>query len=131
MKRTSINPWSWSIELGFDQAQLVEGARRQLLCSAQDSVDASGKSLHPGDMPTKLKVALDNLQEVLNAADMSFANVVRLNIHSTNVEALFQHFAILTERFGGGGERFATTVLGVSRLAGSGLMVALDATAMD
>jgi hypothetical protein len=37
-----INPWSWSIKLGFDQAQLIEGHRRQLVCSGQDAVDADG-----------------------------------------------------------------------------------------
>jgi hypothetical protein len=42
MVRTSINPWSWSVRLGFDQAQLIEGRRRELICSAQDSVDADG-----------------------------------------------------------------------------------------
>lgn len=132
MKRTSINPWSWSIQLGFDQAQLIEGSRRQLLCSAQDSVDASGKSQHPGDMAAQLKVALDNLEVVLVAAGMSLANVVRLNVYSTDVDALFQDFAILTKRFGDkGSDRFATTVLGVASLAGPDLMVALEATALD
>ena len=50
MERKSINPWSWSIKLGFDQAQLIEGHRRQLVCSGQDAVDADGKPQHPGDM---------------------------------------------------------------------------------
>jgi hypothetical protein len=42
MERTAVNPWSWSVNLGFDQAQLVEGHRRELICSAQDAVDADG-----------------------------------------------------------------------------------------
>ena len=49
MNRTAINPWPFSIQLGFDQAQLVEGHRRELVCSAQDSVDADGNALHAGD----------------------------------------------------------------------------------
>jgi hypothetical protein len=31
--------------VGFDQAQLVEGNRRELICSIQDAVNADGKSL--------------------------------------------------------------------------------------
>jgi len=50
MERKSINPWSWSIPLGFDQGQLIEGHQRQLLCSGQDAVDAEGNPQHPGDM---------------------------------------------------------------------------------
>jgi enamine deaminase RidA (YjgF/YER057c/UK114 family) len=129
MERTAVNPWSWSVKLGFDQAQLVEGRRRELICSGQDAVDANGNSQHPGDMAAQLGLALDNLEAVLAGADMTLANVVRLNIYSTDVDTLIQHFSILTERFEG--ERFATTVLGVAHLAAPDLVVALEATAMD
>jgi enamine deaminase RidA (YjgF/YER057c/UK114 family) len=131
MKRTSINPWSWSVKLGFDQAQLIEGRRRELVCSAQDAVDANGNSQHPGDMAAQLGLALDNLEAVLADAGMTLANVVRLNIYTTDVDTLLQHFAILTKRFEGTDQRFASTVLGVARLIVPQLLVALEATAMD
>lgn len=129
MERTAINPSSWSVKLGFDQAELVEGHRRDLICSAQDAVDANGNAQHPGDMAAQLELSLDNLVEVLAGADMTLANVVRLNVFTTDVDTLVQHFSVLTERFEG--ERFATTVLGVAQLAGPDLLVALEATAMD
>lgn len=129
MERTAVNPTSWSVKLGFDQAQLVEGHRRELVCSAQDAVDTNGNSQHPGDMAAQLGLAVDNLADVLARADMTLANVVRLNIYTTDVDTLIQHFGVLTERFDG--ERFATTVLGVARLAAPDLLVALEATAMD
>jgi enamine deaminase RidA (YjgF/YER057c/UK114 family) len=81
MERRSINPWSWSIKLGFDQAQLIEGHERLLVCSGQDAVDADGNPQHPGDMAAQLEFALDNLEAVLAAAEMTLANVVRLNLH--------------------------------------------------
>lgn len=124
MKRTGINPWSWSIQLGFDQAQLIENSRRELICSVQDAVDASGTPQHPGDMAAQLGLALDNLQAVLAEAKMTLANVVRLNIYTTDVDSLLQHFAVLTQRFEGGGERFASSVLGVERLISPQLLVA-------
>ncbi|WP_432892251.1 RidA family protein [Kribbella sp. CA-245084] len=131
MQRTAINPWNWSVGLGFDQAQLIEGRRRELICSAQDSVDADGNSQHPGDMAAQLRLALDNLEAVLDGADMTVANVVRLNIYTTDVAGLLPHFGILAERFGGTPDRFASSVLGVASLAGPDLLVALEATAMD
>lgn len=131
MERTSLNPWSWSLKLGFDQAQLVEGHRRELICSGQDAVDADGNSQHPGDMAAQLGLALDNLEAVLADAGMTPANVVRLNIYTTDVDTLLQHFTVLTERFEGTVERFASTLLGVSRLVGPDLLVALEATAVD
>ncbi|MEU4197496.1 RidA family protein [Kribbella sp. NPDC026611] len=131
MERTAVNPWNWSLGLGFDQAQLVEGRRRELICSAQDSVDADGSAQHPGDMAAQLGLALDNLEAVLAGAEMTVADVVRLNIYTTDVGLLLQHFGVLAERFGGSPDRFASSVLGVASLAGPDLLVALEATAMD
>jgi enamine deaminase RidA (YjgF/YER057c/UK114 family) len=62
-------------------------------------------------------------------AGMTLANVVRVNIYTTDVDTLIQHFGILTEGFEG--DRFATTVVGVARLAAPDILVALEATAMD
>jgi enamine deaminase RidA (YjgF/YER057c/UK114 family) len=129
MERKAINPWPWSLQLGFDQAQLVHGHRRELICSAQDAVDANGNPQHPGDMVAQLGHALDNLEAVLAGADMTLINVVKLNFYTTDMETLLQHFPIATERFEG--NRFATTVLGVSSLAAPQLLVAIEATAMD
>ena len=131
MQRTAVNPWNWSVGLGFDQAQLIEGRRRELICSAQDSVDANGNAQHPGDMAAQLRLALDNLEAVLAGADMTVANVVRHNIYTTDVGELLQQFGALAERFAGTPDRFASTVLGVATLAGPDLLVALEATAMD
>jgi enamine deaminase RidA (YjgF/YER057c/UK114 family) len=128
MNRTPINPWPWSVELGFDQAQLIEGHRRQLVISGQDAVDADGRPQHPGDMAAQLELALDNLEAVLAAADMTLANVVRLNAYTTDVDELFRLFPSVNERFGS--TRYATSVLGVSHLPAQ-LLVMLEATAVD
>ena len=130
-QRTSINPWSWSAKLGFDQAQLIAGHQRQLVCSGQDAVDANGTPQHPGDMAAQLELALDNLEAVLAAADMTLANIVRLNVYSTDVDELFKHWADLADRIGNADGRFTTSVLGVTRLAAPPLLVLLEATAVD
>jgi len=130
-KAQPINPWPWSVPLGFDQAQLIEGHRRQLVCSGQDSVDADGNPQHPGDMAAQLELALDNLEAVLAAADMTLANVVRLNVYTTDLDDYLKHFAHLNDRFGDAGGRFATTLLGVARLPAPQLLVMLEATAVD
>jgi enamine deaminase RidA (YjgF/YER057c/UK114 family) len=126
--RTPINPWSWSTKLGFDQAELIEGHRRQLVCSGQDAVDADGSPQHPGDMAAQIELALDNLEAVLAAADMTLANVVRLNVYTTDLDEYLKHFARLNDRFGS--SRYATTLLGVTQLPAQ-LLVMLEATAVD
>jgi enamine deaminase RidA (YjgF/YER057c/UK114 family) len=127
--RTAINPTSWSINLGFDQAELVEGHRRLLVCSAQDAMDADGNPQHPGDMAAQLDLSLDNLEAVLAEADMTLANVIRLNFYATDVDELLAHFDTVNARFGS--SRYATTVLGVARLPAPEFVVMVEATAVD
>ena len=131
MQRTPINPWPWSAKLGFDQAVLIEDHHRQLACSGQDSVDADGNPQHPDEMAAQLDLAIDNLEAVLAAADMTLANVVRLNAYTTDVDELFRNWTRLTHRFASSDGRFATSVLGVARLAAPTLLVLLEATAVD
>jgi enamine deaminase RidA (YjgF/YER057c/UK114 family) len=125
---TPINPHSWTIGLGFDQAQLIEGHQRMLVCSGQDAVDASGSPQHPGDMAAQLELALDNLEAIVAAADMSLANVVRLNVYTTDVDEAIRLFPRLNERFGD--SRYATSILGVTHLPAQ-FLIMLEATAVD
>jgi enamine deaminase RidA (YjgF/YER057c/UK114 family) len=131
MNRKSINPVSWSVNLGFDQAQLIEGHQRELVCSGQDAVDADGNAQHPGDMAAQLELSLDNLEAVLAAADMTLANIIRLNVYTTDFDELVKRWASLTGRFANSGSRFATSLVGVTRLFTPQLLVLLEATAVD
>jgi enamine deaminase RidA (YjgF/YER057c/UK114 family) len=101
MERKPINPWSWSIKLGFDQAQLIEGHQRLLVCSGQDAVDAEGNPQHPGDMAAQLEMALDNLEAIVADAEMTLANIVRLDwLHHRrrrDVQALPKSYGTLRE----------------------------------
>ena len=31
MERTAVNPWDWSIKLGYNQAEVIDGATRQVI----------------------------------------------------------------------------------------------------
>jgi enamine deaminase RidA (YjgF/YER057c/UK114 family) len=130
MERTAVNPWKWSLDIGFNQAELVEGARRELICSGQTSVDADGSPQHPGDMRAQVGLAMDNLEAVLAGAGMTLADVVRCNVYTTDVDAVFTCFDVFSGRFGAVGVRPACTLLGVTRLAIPELMVELEATAV-
>ena len=131
MKRTAVNPWPWSLNFGYNQAELLAGAHRHLICAGQTSVDADGSPQHQGDMRNQIGLALDNLEAVLNAAGMGLANVVRLNAYTTDVDEAMRHFDILGSRFGRAGVAPPMTLLGVARLALPPLMFELEATAAD
>lgn len=129
MKRTPVNPWSWSLKLGYNQGEVVEGATRQLNCAGQTAVDSDGNPQHPEDMRSQITLTLDNVQAVLKAADMSLANITRLNIYTTDVDEAMRHFDLLGGRFGPVEASPPMTLLGVTRLAIPGLMIEIEVTA--
>ena len=130
MQRTPVNPWPWSIAMGFNQAEVVTGHARMLFCAGQSAVDGDGNPQHSGDMPAQLTLALDNLEAVLGEVEMTLANVVRLNIYTTDVDRFLEHYGVLASRTGAARVAPPATLLGVARLAYPELMVELEATAV-
>ena len=131
MNRTPVNPWPWSLNVGYNQAELIEGARRQLVCAGQTSVDAEGRPQHLDNMRAQITLALDNLEAVLNASDMGLADITRLGIYTTDVDEAMQHFDLLGARFGPVKAAPPMTLLGVTQLAIPGLLFEIEATAAD
>ncbi len=131
MNRTPVNPWPWSLNFGYNQGEILQGVNRQLICAGQTSVDAEGNPQHPEDMRNQMVLALDNLEAVLSAADMSLTNITRLNIYATDVDEAMKNFDVFGARFGPLNAAPPMTVLGVTRLAIAPLMFEIEATAAD
>ncbi len=130
MERTAVNPWTWSAELGYHQGEIVSGHTRTLYLAGQTAMSSDGRPQHAGDMAAQLSLTLDNLEAALGVAGMSLANLVRLNVYTTDVDLLFQHYGVLASRLGAAGVAPPTTMLGVTRLAIPALMVELEGTAV-
>ena len=92
------------------------------------SVDENGAPQHPNDMAAQITLAVDNLEAVLDGAGMTLANVVRLNIFATDVDAFLAQLGVLHARLQGAAP--PGTLLGVARLAYPELMVEIEATAV-
>ncbi|MFF7770648.1 RidA family protein [Streptomyces massasporeus] len=130
MERTAINPVTWSLDMGFNQGEMVTGHTRTLYCSGQTAMSDDGTPRHEGDMAAQLALSLGNLEAVLAEAGMSLANLVRLNVYTTDVDLLFPHYGVLASRLGAAGVAPTTTMLGVTRLAVPGQLVELEGTAV-
>lgn len=130
MERAAVNPVAWSQAMGFNQGELVTGHTRTLYVSGQTAMNADGRPEHDGDMAAQLALALDNVEAVLAGADMSLASLARLNVYTTDVDALFPHYGVLAGRLAAAGVAPTTTMLGVTRLAVPGQLVELEATAV-
>lgn len=131
MNRTPVNPWPWSVNVGYNQAEIVENINRQVFCAGQTAVDGDGNPQHPGDMRSQIALSLDNLEAVLKKAEMTLGNTIRLSIYATDVDEAIKNFDLLGARFGQAGVSPPMTLLGVTRLAIPGLMFEIEATAAD
>ena len=130
IERVAVNPVTWSTEMDFNQGEVVSGHTRTLYLSGQTAMNGDGRPQHDGDIAAQLALSLDNLEAVLDQAGMSLANLVRLNVYTTDVDALFPHYGALVSRLGAAGVAPTTTMLGVTRLAVPDQMVELEGTAV-
>ena len=131
MKRTPVNPWEWSKQYQFNQAEIIEGAKRQLICAGQTSIGADGTVQHPNELGPQITDALDNLEEVLKGAGMTLSNVVHLTIYTTDVDGMLQNWEALASRLAGAGVAPPQTLIGVARLAFPELKIEIEARAAD
>lgn len=129
MKRTAVNPWNWSLKLGYNQAEIIEGQTRQLIVAGQTAVDENGAPQHAGDMRAQIALALDNLEAVLKRAGMDLSNVIKLGVYATDVDEALKNFDLMGMRFGPVQNAPPMTLLGVTRLAIPGLLFEIEATA--
>ncbi len=129
MERRAVNPWTWQQQFGFVQANEIRQPQRLLVISGQTSLDADANVTAVGDMRGQVEAALDNLETVLQQADMSLANLVRVNFYSTDMDRFLEEsHEVLAQRLAG--VEYVTTYLGVARLVLPDLLVELEATAV-
>lgn len=131
VRRTAVNPVNWSTAMGFNQGEVVSGHSRTLYCSGQTAMAADGTPQHDDDMAGQLSLSLDNLEAVLEGAGMSVTDLVRLNVFTTDVDLLLEHYGVLAARLGAAEVAPPTTMLGVTRLAVPGQLIELEGTAVD
>lgn len=130
MQARPINPQKWLGAFHINQAIEVTAGQRTLFVSGQTSNDANGAAMHPGDIVAQFHLAWANLVEVLAAADMTPANIVRLNFYTTDVGAFMANAERLVPIWAAAGCKPVSTLLGVTRLFEPSILVEIEATAV-
>ncbi len=129
MERRAVNPWNWQAQFGFVQANEVRAAQRILIISGQTAIDGNGHPVVAADMAGQTRVALDNLETVLEEAGMGFQNLVRLTFYTVDMDQfLIEASEVLASRLAE--VEYATSYLGVTRLAFPDLLIEIEATAI-
>jgi enamine deaminase RidA (YjgF/YER057c/UK114 family) len=130
MQTRAINPTDWLLAFNLNHGIEVTGGQRVLYLSGQTSNAADGAPMHAGDLVAQFRLAWSNLKAALAAADMTPANVVRLNMYTTDMDAFMAAAGELVPIFAADGCQPTCTLLGVARLFEPELMIELEATAV-
>ena len=126
MEKRLINPWQWQDARGYAQAVEVKNVTGTLYCAGQAAVLPDGSS-STADMETQLRLAIQNLEQVISAADYAPSGIVRLTVYTTSSEEFLFCFPILIDWVRQHGIQQATTLLEVKSLYET-LKVELEAT---
>ena len=126
MEKIIINPWQWQDERSYVQAVEVKNVTSTLYVSGQTAISANGISSN-ADMKTQLTLAIQNLEQVITQANFECSGIVRLNVYTTDTEALWPNFSILQEWIAKHNIKQATTLMEVKSLFET-LTVELEAT---
>jgi enamine deaminase RidA (YjgF/YER057c/UK114 family) len=129
MYRSIVNPWTWQADYGYVQGIDIHIPSRHVYVAGQCSVDAQGRPQHPGEMAEQLLQALDNAEQVLDAAGLRLSDVVQLRVYVTDLAQYFAALSTFTERLTAAGCRAAGTLLQVSGLALPDLLVEIELVA--
>ncbi|GAB2487051.1 RidA family protein [Jatrophihabitans fulvus] len=124
-----INPSTWSAAFGYDQAQLRAAPTRVLTLAGQGAVDAGGRLLHAGDVAAQIATSMQNVEDLLTRAGMTWADVTRMTVYTTDMDATFAGYGAIAGRLAAAGATPPATLLGVARLALPGMAVEIEVTA--
>lgn len=124
-----INPTTWNAAFAYDQGQLRTMPHRLLTIAGQGPVDEDGALLHVGDVTAQLALSMRNVETVLTAAELTLADVTRLTIYTTDIDATLAAYDAVVERLQLAGATPPASLIGVNRLAFPGMANEIEATA--
>ena len=99
-----------------------------LFLAGQVSTDPDGNVIGKGDMNAQVRQVLENMQTVLKSQGADFANVVKITIYTTDIDAYRQSGDIRAEYWKGMAP--ASTLVQIDRLARPDFLVEIEATAI-
>lgn len=109
---------------------VVATGSKQIHVAGTVALDTDRNLVGKGDMARQVEKTMDNIRKSLAAVGATLADVVRVNIFATDVDAyLHQGHIKLVDAFGAD-TLPASTLVGVTRLAHPDYLVEIQATAV-
>jgi enamine deaminase RidA (YjgF/YER057c/UK114 family) len=127
MGKTIINPKTMAPPPGYSYA--VKKSGTPVFIAGQVSIDAQGRIVGEGDAAAQVEQVFQNLRTVVEACGGTMADIVKLNIYTTDAAYRSQIVAARQRHFKEG-EYPASTYVVIAALAVPALLVEIEAVAM-
>ncbi len=129
MANKKINPISLRIPTkAYSQGVLVPcGDSNLLFITGQLPQDIDGTIIHQGDVEKQVRLVFSRISEILKEADMTFDDVVKLQIYVKNISYAKTVSSIRDELFAN--SKPASTLVEVSGFVKEGCSIEIDAVA--
>ena len=115
---------------GFGYSHVVAATGRLIAISGQVALDESGRLVGPGDPEAQARQVFENLRRCLAAADVTFADVVKLTIYVTDLATMAAVRAVRDE-YVDTARPPASSAVQVARLVLPELLLEIDALAVS
>ena len=126
MKRQNISSGApWEAIVGYSRAVRVGNT---VHVAGTTAVDQEGKTLYPGNPYQQTRVILQKIEQALQEAGMTMADVVRTRLYVTNMDHWQEIGRAHGEYFAN--VRPAATMVEISRLISPDLLVEIEADAV-
>lgn len=131
MEKQIVNPTSLVKPSGYAHGVVTQGGRL-LFLAGQPALNAEGKIVAPGDIAGQFNQSFKNLKTVLEAADGTMTDIVKLTIYVTDKSAYLSNLkpigAVYRSYFG----RYypAMTLVEVKSLFDDAALVEIEGTAV-
>ena len=100
-----------------------------MFIAGQVATDGDGNVVGENDMSAQLRQVLENIKYVLASEGADFSNVVKINIFTTDVDALREAYGPMRNEYFGD-DAPASTLVQIERLARPVFMVEIEAIAI-
>ena|SRR5688572_18540824 len=99
MTRTRINPPNFTKTMGaYSQALKVDlGTKSMIFLSGQIAMDADGVAVAPNDISAQTRYIFENIKTILQEANATFDDVVKVQIFMKDVSKFLQFTAVRNE----------------------------------
>jgi 2-iminobutanoate/2-iminopropanoate deaminase len=128
MTKRALNPEGLPAPVGPYSNVVTSAPGRLVFCAGQVALDANGDIVGAGDIAAQTRQVMENLRLGLEAADATFADVVRVVNYITDVDLFAQMAAVRKEYLV---EPYpASTLVEVSALMYPELLIEIEAIAV-